>query len=218
VRTAIAAAEADPSLETPKPDHPAFRRVTTRIIAGNRTALEAAAAHARALGLATTVALEPLQGEAAEAGRRVAATLLNNSQAAGTQRSPGVSICVVWGGETVVTLGSGPAGRGGRCQELALAAAEVLWRAGDAGRRVWLLVAGTDGRDGPTDAAGAVVSGETWGRILEAGLDPGEALRRHDAYPALDAVGALVRTGLTGTNVMDVAFGLVVPGRVSERP
>ncbi|MGH7546353.1 MAG: MOFRL family protein, partial [Gemmatimonadota bacterium] len=91
-------------------------------------------------------------------------------------------------------------------QELALAAAEVLaeWKGPG---RVALLAAGTDGRDGPTDAAGAVVDETTWETVRRAGHDPEPALRRHDAHPALEGAGALLRTGMTGTNVMDVVIG-----------
>jgi hydroxypyruvate reductase len=103
-----------------------------------------------------------------------------------------------------VSLGDGPAGVGGRCQELALAAAAEL----DDVPGVALLAAGTDGRDGPTDAAGALVDGTTWARISEAGRNPDHDLAIHDAYRALDAAGALIRTGPTGTNVMDVVMGL----------
>ena len=81
----------------------------------------------------------------------------------------------------------------------------------DAGRRpatVALLAAGTDGRDGPTDAAGAVVDGATWRSAISAGRDPDRDLRAHDAYRSLDAAGALLRPGLTGTNVMDVVIGM----------
>jgi hydroxypyruvate reductase len=71
-----------------------------------------------------------------------------------------------------------------------------------------ILAAGTDGRDGPTDAAGAVVDAHTWAAIRQAGRDPGRDLTAHDAYPALDAAGALLRPGLTGTNVMDVVIAV----------
>jgi hydroxypyruvate reductase len=111
--------------------------------------------------------------------------------------------CFIWGGETTVTLGPSP-GLGGRCQELALAAAHVL--AGRGGPA--LLAAGTDGRDGPTDAAGAIVDGSTWAAIAAAGRDPQRDLARHDAYAALNAVGGLLRPGLTGTNVMDIVIGV----------
>ena len=110
---------------------------------------------------------------------------------------------MIWGGETTVTLGADP-GLGGRCQELALAVAQALAGSGD----VSLLAAGTDGRDGPTDAAGAIVDGGTWAAIRAAGRDPERDLARHDAHPALDAANALLRPGLTGTNVMDVVIGL----------
>jgi len=95
---------------------------------------------------------------------------------------------------------------GGRCQELALAAARTLAGAPPA---VALLAAGTDGRDGPTDAAGAIVDGATWSAVTAAGRDPARDLAGHDAYRALDAAGALLRVGLTGTNVMDVVVGVV---------
>ena len=105
-----------------------------------------------------------------------------------------------------MTLDHPAVGLGGRCQELALAGARALVgaRAG-----VGLLAAGTDGRDGPTDAAGAIVHGGTWRAITDAGRDPGRDLGRHDAYHALDSVDALVKVGLTGTNVMDVVIGVV---------
>ena len=96
-------------------------------------------------------------------------------------------------------------GLGGRCQELALAAARVL-RVPPTG--LALLAAGTDGRDGPTDAAGAIVDGKTWTAIAEKGRDPARDLAAHDAYRALDAAGALLRPGLTGTNVMDIVIGV----------
>jgi hydroxypyruvate reductase len=104
-----------------------------------------------------------------------------------------------------VTLGDSPPGLGGRCQELALAAARAL---AGAPAGIALLAAGTDGRDGPTDAAGAIVDGETWSAITAAGRNPAGDLAAHDAYRALDAAGALLRPGLTGTNVMDVVIGV----------
>ncbi|HEX6630606.1 MAG TPA: MOFRL family protein, partial [Gemmatimonadaceae bacterium] len=112
-------------------------------------------------------------------------------------------------GETTVTLPADARGTGGRCQELALSAARLLGAAGHEARGVTLLAAGTDGRDGPTDAAGAVVSAATWRCIGEAGVDAAAALAGHDAHTALGAAGALLRTGATGTNVRDVVVGLV---------
>jgi hydroxypyruvate reductase len=105
-----------------------------------------------------------------------------------------------------VTLGEAQPGLGGRCQELALAAAQALVGA-PAG--LALLAAGTDGRDGPTDAAGAIVDGRTWSAISAAGRDPARDLAGHDAYHSLDAAGVLLRPGLTGTNVMDVVIGVI---------
>jgi hydroxypyruvate reductase len=104
-----------------------------------------------------------------------------------------------------VTLGEKPTGLGGRSQELALAAARGLEGASNG---LALLAAGTDGRDGPTDAAGAVVDGRTWTGIKAGGRDPAHDLAAHDAYPALDSVGALLKPGLTGTNVMDIVIGV----------
>jgi glycerate 2-kinase len=222
-RKCLAEVEAGTMTETPKPGDQAFANVTLELIASNRLALEAAAKRAAELGLAPVVAETPLAGEAATAGASVAATLLHNcgrysipqpeelrasgGPEVGALRQPelrGSGRCWIWGGETTVTLGSS-AGVGGRCQELALAAARAL--AGRASSSA-LLAAGTDGRDGPTDAAGAIVDGSTWGAIAAAGRDPERDLAGHNAYPALDAAGALLRPGLTGTNVMDVVMGV----------
>jgi hydroxypyruvate reductase len=119
---------------------------------------------------------------------------------------------LIWGGETTVTL-TLEAGLGGRSQELALAAAEVLShssepRPGGCNFGVMLLAAGTDGRDGPTDAAGGFADAETWRAIRAGGRDPVSDLRTHHGYDALAAGGALFKTGMTGTNVMDLVLGL----------
>jgi hydroxypyruvate reductase len=191
--------------ETPKRGDPAFARVTLELIASNGLALEAAAKRAAELGLVPVVVGTPLAGEAAAAGTSVAATLLQDY--AGPD-IPQRRQCRIWGGETTVTLGDRAPGLGGRCQELALSAARTL---AGAASGIALLAAGTDGRDGPTDAAGAIVDGATWAAVAAAGRDPGRDLEAHDAYRALDAAGALLRPGLTGTNVMDVVIG-VAPG------
>lgn len=194
--------------ETPKPEAPVFDAVTGEIISSNRAAVLGAARKAEELGFATVVNSKPLIGEAAEAGRRVAEWILTRPPLA---RTPGARPwCMVWGGETIVTLRD-THGLGGRCQELALAAAERLAGAEATRPGLRLLALGTDGRDGPTDAAGAVVDGKTWEAVRAAGIDPQRALAEHDAYPALDAAGALVRLGLTGTNVMDVVIALELP-------
>ena len=195
--------------DTPKPSDPAFTNVRARVIVSNRHAVEAAAARAREIGFdEVIIAPAPLAGEASIAGVRLASELLARRKLArGAYRSR----CVLWGGETTVTLRAGATpGLGGRSQELALAAARSLADAGETASGITLLAAGTDGRDGPTDAAGAIVDGLTWTAIGAAGRDPAADLAGHDAYRALDAASALLRTGYTGTNVMDVAFGLIV--------
>jgi glycerate-2-kinase len=209
LRAYLARVERDRGLETPKPGDEAFRHVETRIIASNRIALEGAAARARELGCDARTHAAPLSGQAADVGRHVAGELLRSCATRGRHLliEPPL-FCVLWGGETVVTLPADSTGaRGGRCQELALAAAGEL--AASVG--VALLAAGTDGRDGPTDAAGAVVDGGTWDAVRRGGRDPARDLAAHDAYPALDAAGALLRTGLTGTNVMDIVIGACRP-------
>lgn len=201
IRTLVAETEDGTRPETPKPDHPAFASVLTEIVSSNRLAVTAASLRAAELGLVPEIDPAPLEGEASRVGTSVAATLRNYSQAPRTQGA--ARRCVILGGETTVTLGAGH-GLGGRSQELALAAAREL--AGSSG--ITLLAAGTDGRDGPTDAAGAVVDGSTWASISNAGRDPLRDLERHDAYPALDSAGALFRAGLTGTNVMDLVIAI----------
>jgi len=205
-RRLLLASESGETAETPKPGDRAFARVTHELIASNRLALEAAAGRAAELGLAAEVAEAPLAGEAWSAGARIAATLLQHCGRPDFPQPQAPTRCFIWGGETTVTLGDAPPGLGGRCQELGLAAARDL-----SGVRpgVALLAAGTDGRDGPTDAAGAVVNGRTWRAAARAGRDPARDLAAHDAYRALDAAGALVKVGLTGTNVMDVVIGIV---------
>ena len=190
--------------ETPKPTHPAFAHVTARVIATNKGALQGAASAAKRLGYATRIVEDALLGEAAPAGVRVAETLI-----AARERGDRASTqCVIWGGETTVAL-RGPAPAGGRCQEMLLAAARVLSEAGDRAQGITLLAAGTDGRDGPTDAAGAAIDASSWTAIAATGRDPVAALRAHESYDALNAIGALLKTGPTGTNVMDVTIGLV---------
>jgi len=197
--------------ETPKPDHPAFRTTETILIASNRLALQAAADRAHAFGLEALLVDTALAGEAAEVGRRLASKLVDYDVTNRVRAQDGKvnkDTILVWGGETTVTLGSAT-GLGGRSQELVLAAAEILARGGGAGRNVHLLAAGTDGRDGPTDAAGGFAEASTWEAIRRAGRDPARDLQTHHAYDALAAGRALFKTGMTGTNVMDLVFGLI---------
>lgn len=215
MKRSVSGAERDPSLETPKAGDAAFAHIERRIIASNRVAVEAIGARARAFGYEPRVLGTALAGEAAVVGRRLIATLgsycgPDASSLSGRTGRP----CLIWGGETTVTLGRDH-GRGGRCQELALSAAREL--AATAGvSDAALLAAGTDGRDGDTDAAGAIVTRDTWHAIQRAGRNAARDLERHDSYASLDVVDALLRTELTSTNVMDVVVAVCGPP-VSER-
>jgi len=182
--------------ETLKVADPAIARVTNLIVGDNRLAVEAAAIAASALGY-TVVRGAELGGEANEVGSAIA----RQASEIGAER-----VCLVAGGEPVVTVTGN--GRGGRAQQCALAMAiELASVAG--GRRMVALFAGTDGIDGPTDAAGAIATPETVARAAEAGLDPGVALVRNDAYEFFKGLGDLVIVGPTGTNVADILVALV---------
>ncbi len=196
VRSRLESGAAGRLAENPGPGDPTFARVTPVVLASNRVAVEAAATEARRQGFAVTLDPEPLSGEAREAGLRLGRELRNR---AGQARS---SVRIA-GGETTVTL-LGPPGKGGRSQELALAAAMELDGAGG----VAMLAAGTDGRDGPTDAAGGLVDGASLARGRALGLDARLAMTRHDAYPWLAATGDLLVTGATGTNVADLVVAV----------
>ncbi len=191
--------------ETLKPGDPVFDRVTTVVVGDNALAAAAAAAHGRALGLETVVLTTFLEGEAREAGRFLAAV---GKEMAAHGRPTGVPGCVVVGGETTVTLRR-LGGTGGRNHEVALAAALAL--DGPAWATVTVAAMGTDGIDGATDAAGAVVDGTTAGRARAAGLDARAALDRHDSGPFFSALGDRIVTGPTGTNVNDLAVIVVQP-------
>jgi hydroxypyruvate reductase len=206
--------------ETPKPTHPAFAHVSTRVIASNRLALDAVSAYAATQQVEVERVAAPLKGEASPSGTAIADALIARAQ-------DGRRGCILWGGETTVQLhaatpqyaGAGRASGamrvvdappiGGRCQELALAAARRLAQAGDGASRITILAAGTDGRDGTTDAAGAFADGTLWNSIRAAGRDPDLDLQRHDSHAALATAGALLPRRFTGTNVMDVVIGLV---------
>lgn len=201
--------------DPPRPDDPLFDHVDCTVILGNREALDAAAVAARELGASPIkVVAEPLLDDATFTAQRIVDELVRFREAGlpdenGAPPRDGGFQCMLWGGETTVRLGPGPPAPGGRCQELALAAADALRAEGDRGIGITLLAAGTDGRDGTTDAAGAVVDCTSWDAIHAAGRDPGDDLAQHRSHAALDAIGALVRTGLSGTNVGDVVVGIV---------
>ena len=174
--------------ETPKPGDRLFASVTHVVIGNNTLVVDAAARTAEGLRYRARIVTHGLQGEARDAGRDLVAE--------GRSASP--PACLVAGGETTVTVRG--QGRGGRCQELALAAALELRT--DEGLVV--LAAGTDGTDGPTDAAGAVVDAGTMARGRAVGLDPRRSLDENDAYAFLRASGDLVVTGPTNTNLLDL--------------
>jgi len=194
VRRRLAAGARGELPETVKPGDPELQRVATILIGSVATAVAAAAGEARSGGFAVTTG--DLDGEAAAAAR----SLVARGRALDGER-----VAVVLGGETTVTLGPEP-GRGGRNQELALAAGRELAGGGD-GELVLTLA--SDGEDGPTSAAGGIVDGTSWEELARAGAEPAAALARHDSNRALAALpGALLETGNTGTNVGDLAIYL----------
>jgi hydroxypyruvate reductase len=183
----------DPTLaETPKPGDPIFRGVRNTVIGSNPIALEAAAKQARALGYRTQILSSEITGETREIARMHAAILRECARRKAAQ-------CILSGGETTVTIRG--AGLGGRNQEFALAAAIEIAGLPNA----LVFSAGTDGTDGPTDAAGAVADGSTLARNGEART----FLDRNDSYRYFEALGDLVKTGPTHTNVMDIHIMLL---------
>ena len=181
--------------ETPK----ALPNAVSRVTGSVRALCDAAEQAAQTLGYRCIRLTDCLSCEAREAGRFLAAV-------ARTHASPSEPLAFLAGGETVVHLTG--SGRGGRNQEVALAAAEGL--AGLAQAAVFSF--GSDGTDGPTDAAGGFVDQDSFAALRAAGLDPADILRRNDAYPALERIGGLIHTGPTGTNVNDLAM-LLLPRR-----
>ena len=167
------------------------------IVGSNPQAADAALAAAQAAGFNTLLLTTFLQAEARDAGRVLAAVARELAASGRPLRRPA---CIIAGGETTVTLRGD--GRGGRNQELALAAVADL--AGLEG--ITLVALATDGGDGPTDAAGAVVTGATLERARGLGLDLAAHLARNDAYPFFEALGDLLRPGPTETNVNDLTF------------
>ena len=187
--------------ETAKPGDPVFDTVLTVIVGDNATAADAAASEGRNLGYHTMTLTTHLEGEA----REVARVLCAIAKSAHDRAEPlPLPACIVASGETTVTLRR-LGGQGGRNQELALAAAIAL----DGWPAITLAAMGTDGIDGPTDAAGALVDGTTVIRARAAGLDPMDALSRHNSAPFFAKLGDRIVTGPTGTNVNDLAVVLI---------
>ena len=187
--------------ETPKAEDPIFQKVRNVIVGNNRTALDAARLKAEELGYNTLLLSNRMEGEAkvvAAAHAAIAMEIIT------TGNPVGRPACVLSGGETTVTVRG--KGLGGRNQEFALAAAAAI----DGAEGVVILSGGTDGTDGPTDAAGGVIDGTTLQRGRDKGLDAADFLRRNDSHTFLRAVGDLLVTGPTFTNVMDLRLVLIV--------
>ena len=180
------------SVETPKQ----LDNVDTQINGSVRELCAAAAKTCRRLGYAPVILTDQLCCQAREAGSFMASILK-------THRDDGLSLAFIAGGETVVKLTG--KGKGGRNQEIALAAASGI----DGMQNVAVFSVGSDGTDGPTDAAGGYTNGESLAALKAAGLDLYRILADNDAYHALKAIGGLVVTGPTGTNVNDVAVALL---------
>jgi glycerate 2-kinase len=183
--------------DTPKPGDALFDTVQNVVVGSNRLAAEAAVQEASGRGLNALLLSTFVEGEAREVAR-VAAALAK--ELAHHDRPVARPACLVWGGETTVTVRG--RGKGGRNQELALAATLAV----EGLPNVMLVALGTDGTDGPTDAAGAVATGETMARARGLGLDAVAHLADNDAYPFFNALDDLIRTGPTGTNVNDLLF------------
>ncbi len=183
--------------ETPKPGDALFKNVENIIVGNNQKSLEAAARAAKTLGYRTLILASTIEGETRDVARMHAAIARQIRTSGQPIRPPA---CVISGGETTVAIKGG--GKGGRNQEFALAAAIDI-----AGLENTLIMsAGTDGTDGPTDAAGALADGAT---VRRSKGSAGEALANNDSYPFFAELGDLIITGSTGTNVMDLHLALI---------
>ena len=183
--------------ETPKVGDPVFHTVQNVLIATNSQALEAAASQARKLGYTPRILTREMSGEARDVAKAIAA------KAKKAAKPKGAKLCLLSGGETTVTLRG--QGTGGRNQEMALAAAIAL----DGCPNVAMLCAGTDGSDGPTDAAGGFALPDSLKKSRDCQLDPKRFLADNNSYQYLTATDDLLTTGPTLTNVMDICIALV---------
>ena len=186
--------------ETPKPGDPAFERAQNLIIGSNLISLQAANHTALKLGLSPLLLTSTAQGEARELGKFYGAIFREMLKSGNPARPPA---CIIVGGEPTVTVRGN--GKGGRCSELALAVASEI----EGLEGAFFFAAGTDGTDGPTDAAGATADWTTIPRAREKKLNPADFLNRSDSYNFFQPLGDLVMTGPTGTNVMDIHLLMV---------
>jgi len=187
--------------ESPESGAAALSRSETRIIGGRRDAMAGARAEAERLGYRTCLIDEPVVGQARAAAETYASTLRAMSAGGATP------LCVVSSGETTVRVTGN--GKGGRNQEFALALVDAL---STMGSPIVVVSAGTDGIDGPTDAAGAIVTSETRARAQSRQLNPQAFLDKNDAYHFFETLADLIKTGPTRTNVGDIQIALVAPG------
>ena len=183
--------------ETLKPQNPHFKRVHHVIIGDNQRAVQHIAKRAKQLGIHPIIQNATLQGEAKEMGKHIALFAKNIHRGKQPMARPA---CVIWGGEPTVTLTSKSTGKGGRAQECALSAAIEM-----SGLPNMIMAGlGTDGADGPTDMAGAIVDGQTVQKAASNGINADHALKSHDSYSFFEQVGGHIQTGPTGTNVNDI--------------
>ena len=188
------------SRETPKPKDRAFAKSHHVLVGSNALAVDAAAEEARKLGFHTLVLSTFLEGEARETAKVHAAIAKEIRTSNRPLKAPA---CLISGGETTVTIRGN--GLGGRNQEFALAAALAI----EGARDTVILSGGTDGIDGPTDAAGAIADGTSIARAAALGRNATLDLANNDSYRYFEALGDLIKTGPTGTNVADVQIILV---------
>jgi len=203
VRERVSQGAAGRADETPKPGDPVFERCAQILVGTNLRALDAAAQAAEQMGYRSIILSSKIEGEAREVAKAFAA-IGKEIRSSGHPLKP--PACVLMGGETTVTLQG--RGRGGRNQEFVLAGALALEGLSD----LVLLAGGTDGTDGPTDAAGAIADGNTIGRAKALGMAPHAFLKRSDSYAFFKPLNDLIVTGPTRTNVMDM-YLLLVAGR-----
>ena len=188
--------------ETPKPGAAAFSHVHNFLIGSNNLMLEAAASAARQHGFIPEILPDPLDGDTTQAARAFAGQIRIRLSKNPNNKRP---VCLLAGGETTVHVTG--KGKGGRNQEFALVVAQELYK-----ELGWILLsAGTDGIDGPTDAAGAFVDGMSVCRAQEKGLDAQAILQDNDSYTLFTALGDVFQPGPTGTNVMDIKIVLIAP-------
>jgi len=205
VRRALELGAAGQIPETPKPGDPIFTRTHNVLIGTLYNSLLAAAEQARALGYHPLVLSSQLVGEARELGKILTGLARDVYKHGLLAPRPA---CLIGGGETTVTLRG--SGKGGRNQEMALAFLNELKNDPTTGREIYFLSASTDGGDGPTDAAGAFASWELYQQAQEQSLNPDAYLQNNDSYHFFQALGALLKTGPTGTNVCDLQIVLVL--------